>query len=183
MDIVSREKRSRMMAGIRAQDTKPELIIRKALHAGGYRYRVNQRRLPGSPDVVMRKFGAVILVNGCFWHGHNCPLFKVPESRTEFWRSKIAGNQERDLGNIDKLISMGWRVCVIWECVLRGREARRQFDTIIGLLVGWINSDFSCLEIDRGTVQQSVLMEETDTTALFAAESARFGVHSHASLE
>ena len=95
-DVVDRETRSRMMAGIRGKDTKPELTIRKAIHARGFRYRIHDRRLPGKPDMVFPRYRAVILVNGCFWHGHNCHLFKWPSTRVDFWKTKIERNREKD---------------------------------------------------------------------------------------
>lgn len=170
------------MSGIRSRNTKPELRVRKALHAGGYRYRVNQRQLPGSPDIVLRKFGAVILVHGCFWHGHNCSLFKLPMTRTDFWRAKIAGNQERDVRNVHQLEAKGWRICVVWECVLRGRRDEAWFDTVIQLIENWLHSDSRLLEIDHETVLRGSSLESDDSGVLFAAESARFGLESRASL-
>lgn len=109
-----------MMAGIRRGDTKPEMIVRKALHAMGYRYRLHDQKLPGRPDIVLPKYGAVIQVNGCFWHGHSCKYGSVvPKTRTEFWRAKIAENIARDRATRKKLEAIGWRVIVVWECSLR----------------------------------------------------------------
>src|SRR5690606_25791969 len=114
-DIFTPEVRSRMMAGIRSTDTKPELMLRKGLHALGWRYRLHARGLPGKPDLVFPARRAVIFANGCFWHGHDCHLFKWPRSREEFWRAKIAGNIVRDLRNRDQLVAAGWRVADVWE--------------------------------------------------------------------
>lgn len=119
-DVVSPEDRSRMMAGIRGKDTKPELIIRKGLHPLGFRYRLHDRKLPGKPDLCFPKYRAVILVNGCFWHGHDCHLFKWPSTRDGFWKKKITSNRERDQKNVVALEELGWRVLVIWECALKG---------------------------------------------------------------
>ncbi|MBR0816302.1 very short patch repair endonuclease [Bradyrhizobium liaoningense] len=119
-DVVSPEVRSRMMSGIRGKNTRPEIFLRKGLHAQGFRFRIHAP-LPGKPDMVFPKWNAVLFVHGCFWHGHNCHLFKWPSSRPEFWRTKINGNVTRDEVNITKLQEAGWRVGVVWECALKGR--------------------------------------------------------------
>lgn len=123
-DIVSPEVRSRMMAGIRGKNTKTELIVRRALHARGFRYRLHRRDMPGKPDLVFPKFRAVILVHGCFWHGHDCHLFRWPGSRVEFWKRKLSANIERDRRVRKQLADEGWRICEIWECALSGKERR-----------------------------------------------------------
>lgn len=121
-DIVSPAKRSRMMAGIKGENTKPEIIVRKLLHANGYRFRLHRKDLPGKPDIVLKKHKAVILVEGCFWHGHeNCHLFRLPKSRTEFWQEKIGANKTRDSANVVKLRQLDWRVMRVWECALKGK--------------------------------------------------------------
>ncbi|MEP5151436.1 DNA mismatch endonuclease Vsr [Planktotalea sp.] len=118
-DIVSPEKRSAMMSGIRGKDTKPEIIVRRLLHRLGYRFRLYRRDLPGRPDIVLPKWRTVILVNGCYWHGHeDCHLFRAPKTRTEFWTNKIEGNQARDRRNHAALRDAGWKVIVIWECAV-----------------------------------------------------------------
>lgn len=110
-----------MMSGIRAKDTKPEMQVRKMLHSAGFRYRLHDRKLPGKPDLVLKKYGVVVMVQGCFWHGHdNCPLFRLPKSRTEFWEEKISANAERDNKNSIKLLELGWRILMVWECALKG---------------------------------------------------------------
>lgn len=110
------------MRAIRCKDTKPELLVRKALHARGFRYRVHVRSLPGSPDLVFPKYQSVIFIHGCFWHRHDCSYFKMPKTRTEFWSSKIAANIRRDESAICALHSLGWRVLVVWECALRKKD-------------------------------------------------------------
>ncbi len=118
MDSISREKRSRIMASIRGKDTKPELTVRRYLHACGFRYRLHDRRLPGKPDLVLRKYRTCIFVNGCFWHGHDCGRYREPGTNTEFWRGKIARNRERDVEVQGKLAAMGWHCLTVWECEL-----------------------------------------------------------------
>lgn len=126
-----------MMAGIRGKDTKPELLIRSGLHQMGYRFRLHDRALPGCPDVVLPGRRAVIEVRGCFWHGHDCHLFRWPSTRKEFWRAKIAGNIERDLRNQSDLLQQGWRVAEVWECQLKGKE-RRSVDEVLAKLAGFL---------------------------------------------
>lgn len=125
MDIVSEETRSYIMSKIHSKDTKPELIVRKALFAKGFRYRIHDKRLPGKPDIVLPKYKTVIFVNGCFWHGHddNCPIYKPPKSNVEFWQTKIEKNRKRDVKNLKLLKGMGWKVITIWECLLKGKNS------------------------------------------------------------
>lgn len=119
-DIVSPTVRSRMMASIRARDTKPELQVRRYLHVCGLRFRLVRKDLPGKPDLVLPRWRAVVFVHGCFWHGHSgCRYAAVPKTRTEFWTKKIATNAVRDTRSADALIALGWRVFVVWECALR----------------------------------------------------------------
>jgi DNA mismatch endonuclease (patch repair protein) len=111
-----------MMSGIRGKDTRPELTIRRALHRAGFRYRLHVKELPGKPDIVLPRYRVAILVHGCFWHRHECHLFKWPESRVAFWQVKLAGNHASDVRHLEALRRDGWRVLVIWECALKGRE-------------------------------------------------------------
>ena len=122
-DIVPAQKRSEMMSGIRAKNTKPELVVRSFLHATGFRFRLHRKDLPGKPDIVLPKWRTVIFVHGCFWHGHeNCHLYRLPKSRTEFWRDKIEGNRRRDELARVRLREAGWKILVVWECALRGKN-------------------------------------------------------------
>jgi DNA mismatch endonuclease (patch repair protein) len=121
-DIVEPSKRSQMMAGIRSRNTRPEIIVRRTLHAMGFRFRLHGRELPGKPDIVMRRWRAVIHVHGCFWHGHDCALFRQPSSRVEFWREKIRRNRARDTQVSLKLDALEWRQLHVWECALKGPE-------------------------------------------------------------
>ena len=118
------------MSGIRGKNTRPEMLIRKGLHARGFRYRLHDSTLPGKPDMVFRRCSAVIFVNGCFWHGHNCHLFRWPSSRTEFWKQKILRNREKDAETVRALSMNGWRILIIWECALKGRTKYPASDVI-----------------------------------------------------
>jgi len=139
-DVVAKEVRSRMMSGIRGKDTLPEMLVRRALHALGFRYRLHAKALPGKPDIVLRKYRAAIFVQGCFWHGHDCSLFKLPSTRPEFWRSKIRGNVMRDARNHRALILAGWRTLDIWECSLKGRS-RKTPEQVALAAARWLSSN------------------------------------------
>lgn len=149
-DVHDKATRSRNMSAIKGKDTKPELIIRKALHADGFRYRLHDKTLPGKPDIIFPRYRAVIQVNGCFWHGHDCHLFKWPKSRPEFWSEKIGKNKGNDQLNLIKLNALGWRVLVLWECALKGRT-KLPFDDVLAELSIWLSDADSNLEI-RGKV-------------------------------
>lgn len=119
------EQRHTCMSHIRGKNTSPEMVVRRYLHGEGFRYSLHNRRLPGKPDLVLRKYRTVIMVNGCFWHGHviadnePCPYFKLPKGNADFWRHKIQLNQARDLRERVELRNMGWHVIVVWECQLK----------------------------------------------------------------
>lgn len=121
-DIVDKITRSRIMSNIRSSNTKPELLIRSLLHLKGFRFRVNVRQLPGKPDIVLSRYRCVIFVNGCFWHGHNCSFFKWPKSNKSFWLNKINKNRSNDKKVVKRLLLDGWRVGVVWECIIRGKN-------------------------------------------------------------
>jgi DNA mismatch endonuclease (patch repair protein) len=120
-DVLTSAQRKLNMSRIRGRDTKPELLIRYGLHARGLRYRLQDRTLPGRPDIVFSRHHAVVLVHGCFWHGHECPMFRLPATRQEYWSKKISGNQRRDNRAHTALLAEGWRVLTVWECSLKGR--------------------------------------------------------------
>lgn len=145
-DVHAPAVRSRNMAAVRSRDTKPELLIRKALHASGLRYRLDVRDLPGRPDIVLPRHKAAIFVHGCFWHRHECDLFRWPASRTEFWREKLDGNAARDSKAAQALGEAGWRQAVIWECALKGRR-RLDFRDTMQRLIDWIRSDEEALTL------------------------------------
>lgn len=154
MDIWDKHKRSDVMARIRSRDTKPELIVRKFLWSRGYHYRKNVKKLPGSPDIVLRKYGIVIFIHGCFWHGHDSH-FQMPKSNVTFWEKKITRNIERDKENKEKLKNQGWRVMTIWECQLRNATRKQTLEEIIY----WLNKSY----IDRYDIQnkdQHIAAEE-----------------------
>jgi DNA mismatch endonuclease (patch repair protein) len=121
-DVLTAEQRRLNMSRIRGKNTKIELLLRKALHARGLRYRLHRKDLSGRPDLVFPGRKVAVFVHGCFWHGHDCPLFKMPATRREFWAGKIARNRERDSRSVASLQAAGWRVLVIWECALRGPD-------------------------------------------------------------
>lgn len=124
MDRLTPEQRRLNMSRVRGRDTKPELLLRRSLHAAGLRYRLHRRDLPGRPDLVFPGQHAVVFVHGCFWHGHDCPMFRLPATRPDFWRGKIEGNRSRDARIHAALLDAGWRVLTVWECALRGRGRR-----------------------------------------------------------
>lgn len=135
MDIVDPQTRSRMMAGIRGSDTRPERILRSGLHALGFRFRLHRRDLPGRPDIVLPRFRAAIFVHGCFWHRHpGCRYTTTPATRPDFWRTKFVQNVERDRRNRDDLLTAGWRVAVVWECALR----KAHFEQTISATADWL---------------------------------------------
>lgn len=126
VDSLTPEQRSAQMSRIRGSNTKLEVLVRKALHARGLRYRLGGAKLPGRPDIVLPKYRTVVFVHGCFWHGHDCPLYRLPKTRPEFWADKIGKNRTRDQRVTSELEAIGWRVLTVWECSLRGKTAIEQ---------------------------------------------------------
>jgi DNA mismatch endonuclease, patch repair protein len=122
VDVLSPAQRKLNMSRIRGKDTKPELSLRRYLHAAGFRYRIHHTTLPGKPDIVFPRYHVVAFVHGCFWHGHDCPNFKLPLTRPEFWQAKIEANKARDQRTRLELLCSGWRVLIVWECALKGRS-------------------------------------------------------------
>lgn len=147
VDIVTPEKRSLMMSGIRGKNTKPEILIRKALFARGWRYRLHDKRLPGKPDLVFPRLRAVVFVDGCFWHGHTCHLFRLPSSRVDFWAEKIARNRQRDVEVRKALEGLGWRHLTVWECALKGRT-RLPIVEVIDKVANWLESGRFAADIE-----------------------------------
>jgi DNA mismatch endonuclease (patch repair protein) len=146
VDVVSPATRSRMMSAIRSKNTKPELLIRKALHARGFRFRLHVPGLPGKPDLVFPKYRAVVFVNGCFWHGHHCSLFKWPATKVDFWKKKIGRNRSHDLAVIEQLAALGWKVLLVWECALKGKR-RRTLDEVVDVCSKWLKENHYNIEI------------------------------------
>lgn len=122
MDTLTPKQRSAQMAKVRSRDTKPEMLVRRLVHRMGYRYRLHRRDLPGKPDLVFGTRKKVIFVHGCFWHGHDCSLGRIPKSRVDFWETKIRTNRSRDEAHLAKLEELGWKSLVIWECQLKKVE-------------------------------------------------------------
>lgn len=145
-DVVDKATRSRMMSGIRGRDTKPEMQLRKSLHALGFRYRLQSRKLPGRPDLVLPKYRAVVFVHGCFWHRHpGCRYTTTPSTNAAFWGPKFADTMVRDERNHALLRTAGWRVAVVWECALRQNGG----DAIAAQVGSWLRSGEQELEIPR----------------------------------
>ncbi|MDR3440593.1 very short patch repair endonuclease [Telmatospirillum sp.] len=140
MDVLTPEQRRLNMSHIRGKDTKPEMLLRRGLHAAGLRFRLHVRDLPGRPDIVFPRYRAIIQVHGCFWHGHGCPLFKMPATRTEFWAEKIARNCARDRRTMEALRAAGWRLLTVWECSLRG-PARRMPEDVLERCAAFVRSN------------------------------------------
>ncbi len=145
VDVVSPMVRSRMMSGIQGKNTKPEVLVRKILHAMGYRFRLHLRSLPGAPDIAMPGRKIAIFVHGCFWHMHGgCRFAKMPSTRPEFWRAKLQGNIDRDQAAVVKLNAMGWRALWVWECATRAKDTPEALPV---RLRSWIESDSTFGEI------------------------------------
>ena len=145
-DTVDTATRSRMMSGIRGGNTKPEIRLRRLMHAAGFRFRLHRRDLPGSPDIVMPSRRIAIFVHGCFWHSHEaCRLAAVPKTRPAFWQNKLEGNRKRDAVAVNNLLETDWRVLVVWECALRSVDDAHLLKTV----TKWINGKRSSGEISR----------------------------------
>lgn len=146
MDTHSKVIRSKNMRAVRSKNTRPELFIRQLLHSHGFRFRLHDKSLPGTPDIVLKKYRAVIFVHGCFWHGHNCHLFVMPKTRAEFWSKKINDNRRRDKLAYEKLVADGWRVLYIWECTLKGRK-KLNTKQLIASIEEWLMATEQSAEI------------------------------------
>lgn len=139
VDSLTPEQRSAQMSRIRGANTKLEVLVRKGLHARGLRYRLGGAGLPGRPDIVLPKYRTVVFVHGCFWHGHDCPLYRLPKTRTEFWKAKVDSNRDRDARVSAQLASINWRVLHVWECSLRAKPPAAQecvFDELASDILG-----------------------------------------------
>lgn len=127
-----------MMSGIHGKNTKPELLVRKGLHSKGFRFRLHSTKVPGKPDLILPRYRAAIFVHGCFWHSHDCHLFKMPSTRPEFWKAKLERNRERDTEVRNALLEAGWRILVIWECALKGKNRIDMYD-LLDRASAWIS--------------------------------------------
>ena len=145
-DVHEPETRSYNMSRISGKDTKPEMMVRKALHRLGFRYTLHKKSLPGKPDLYFRKYNAVIEINGCFWHGHDCHLFQTPKSNKDYWLPKIEKNRERDKRNAEKIMKMGIKYLVIWECALKGKKAL-DLKKVIYKTDKWLKSNKEFMQI------------------------------------
>lgn len=148
-DVLTPELRRLNMSRVRGRDTKPEMLIRRGLHARGLRFRLHRRDLPGRPDIVLPSRKVVVFVHGCFWHGHDCPLFQMPATRPDFWREKIAANRLRDTASVEALSDLGWRIGIVWECTLRG-AGRLAHDNLLDRLMDFIAGSELLIEIRGG---------------------------------
>ena len=139
MDTLTPASRHLNMSRIRSRDTSPERLIRKALFRAGFRYRICDKRYPGKPDLIFPRYYAVIFINGCFWHAHEgCEYFRFPKSNQAFWRKKFTRNRERDAENLKYYQDQCWRVCLVWECAIRGKNSRRKIDEVTEQISRWL---------------------------------------------
>jgi DNA mismatch endonuclease (patch repair protein) len=139
MDTVTSAVRSRIMASVGQKNTGGEVLLRKALHRLGLRYKLHDRSLPGSPDLVLPRFKAVVFVHGCYWHSHGCYRSTTPKTRRKFWTDKFTANRSRDIKNRTQLLDMGWRVLTVWECILIGKTSK-PLDIVTKKTLQWLNS-------------------------------------------
>ena len=152
-DIVDKQTRSRMMTGIKGKDTKPELVLRRALHARGFRYRLHSKNVPGRPDLVFQKYHAIVFVHGCFWHRHEgCRYTTTPSTRPEFWQAKFDANVTRDGTIQGQLLEAGWRVATVWECSLRKTD---QLVETVELIAAWLLSNGRQIEVGETDIKHS----------------------------
>lgn len=135
-DIYTKDKRSKIMSNIGSVSTKPEIIIRKSLFSKGFRYRINYKKLPGKPDIVLPKYRTVIFVHGCFWHAHpNCKDSHLPKSNIEFWKNKISSNINRDKNIIEQLVDLKWNIIVIWECEIKKKSLESLIEEVANCIL------------------------------------------------
>ncbi len=159
-DRMNKEQRHRCMSHIKGRDTKPELLVRRYLWRHGFRYRLYDKRLPGKPDIIMRKWKTVIFVNGCFWHGHECDKFRLPKSNTQFWRNKIDTNRNRDRLNNCKLRLLGFRVITIWECELSKARREKTLEALSFTLSQIVLKENNATLYDMEEIDQPMAAEE-----------------------
>ena len=156
VDFVDKQTRSRMMSAVQAKNSKLEYEIRRCLFTKGFRYRKNERRLPGTPDIVLPKYTTVIFVHGCFWHYHGCARSKIPDSRGGWWQTKLEGNRKRDARNTEELLNRGWRIVTIWECSIRrsGTDWQKSLEDVCLQVIRFLRSDCVSIELSGPTSGQ-----------------------------
>lgn len=137
------------MSGIRGKDTRPEIFVRRGLHAAGLRFRLHVKTIPGKPDIVLPKHKALVLVQGCFWHGHQCRYFKAPATNTMFWEEKIRSNKQRDSRHLTQQLHEGWRCLIVWECAIRQSQRRHSELDVVALAINWISEGGALAEINE----------------------------------
>ena len=161
MDKLSPQQRHKNMAAIRSLDTKPEMIVRRGLWKRGFRYRLNYKRLPGHPDLVLRKYKTCIFINGCFWHGHEgCKYYTVPKTNTEFWVNKVQRNKERDERVKHELNAMGWNCITVWECELKSAKREATLQSLAFTLNEIFLNNHKVKAYDEQVVETSLAAEE-----------------------
>lgn len=161
-DVMTPEQRSRCMAAIGGKDTKPEILVRNFLFSKGLRYRLNNRKLPGSPDIVLKKYKTVIFVDGCFWHGHEgCKYFRLPKSNIPFWEAKITRNIERDKETTQTLTALGWKVIRIWECELRNKSNRKA-------ALHKLFNDIKCSAVKRYSIEEPNILVAAESESTYS---------------
>lgn len=153
-DRLTPDQRRLNMSRVRAKDTAPEWTVRQLLHSRGLRYRLHRRDLPGKPDIVLPRFLTTLFVHGCFWHGHGCSLFRLPETRTEFWSTKIAANRRRDAITKDALMALGWRSLIVWECAMKG-HGRLPEVVLADQILNFLNSN----DVEREITETAQTLE------------------------
>lgn len=155
-DVVDSATRSRMMSGIRAKNTRPEIFLRKRLHALGFRFRLHAKDIPGKPDIVLPKYRALVVIHGCFWHAHNCRYFKLPVTNAVFWRNKIDLNRQRDKRNLELQLEAGWRCLIVWECAIRTCQRKPERLDVVLLTAQWLSKSSVAAEIDEQGLQEQI---------------------------
>ncbi|MCB5287741.1 MAG: very short patch repair endonuclease [Candidatus Cloacimonetes bacterium] len=148
MDNLSKSERSINMSKIKSKNTRPEMLVRKYLFSKGFRYRLHSSKLPGKPDIVLTKFNAVIMINGCFWHNHGCKYMRIPKTNSLYWEQKLGRNKERDEKNLRLLKKGQWRVLIVWECAIK-YSSDIDIQRLLELIVHWITTDAPSTDFDK----------------------------------
>lgn len=172
VDKLTKEQRHRCMSAIKGKGTKPELLVRKFLFSRGFRYRLNHPRLPGHPDIVLRKYRTVVFVNGCFWHGHEgCKYYVLPKTNVEFWQKKIERNRDRDLEERQQLSSMGWHCITVWECQLKPKARQQTLESLENMLYRIFLKNREIKRYDVGEEKNSMVAENAVDYEYYASNN------------